>query len=173
MGLPISRFVAATNVNDVVPEYLHTGEMTPRPSRQTISNAMDVGNPSNFARMMDLYNGNHHAMQQDITGYAFTDAETKSAMQQVARDHRYILDPHGAVGYLGIKKYLSGNPGEANGIFLETAHPAKFGEVVENTIGENIPLPETLRKFLSGSKQTVMVDSNYDNFKKQLIQQLD
>ena len=172
MGLPVSRFVAATNVNDVVPEYLHTGSMVPRPSRHTISNAMDVGNPSNFARMMDLYNADLKAMQQDITGYAFTDAETKNAMQLVARDNHYILDPHGAVAYLGIRKYLADNPSTVNGIFLETAHPAKFGEVVENAIGESIPLPETLQKFLSGKKQALMVDGGYESFKKTLIKEL-
>ena len=172
MGLPVSRFVAATNVNDVVPEYLHTGSMVPRPSRHTISNAMDVGNPSNFARMMDLYNADLKAMQQDITGYAFTDAETKNTMQLVARDNHYILDPHGAVAYLGIRKYLADNPSTVNGIFLETAHPAKFGEVVENAIGESIPLPETLQKFLSGKKQALMVDGGYESFKQTLIKEL-
>lgn len=172
MGLPVDQFVAATNVNDVVPEYLHSGEMKPRPSRHTLSNAMDVGNPSNFARMMDLYGGDLDAIRKDITGCAFTDHETEEAMREVYRKHGYVLDPHGAVGYLGLKKYLQENSREVNGIFLETAHPAKFGESVEKVIGQAVPLPATLQKFLEGKKQTVMVGSGYEEFRETLISQL-
>ena len=172
MGLPVTRFVAATNVNDVVPEYLHTGKMHPRPSRHTLSNAMDVGDPSNFARMMDLYGGDLAAVQKDIEGYAFTDSETELAMQEVFTRYRYIMDPHGAVGYLGLRKYLDENSQDANGIFLETAHPAKFGEVVEKVIGEAVPVPATLQKFLGGRKQTLEVGSGYEDFKHLLMDQL-
>jgi threonine synthase len=172
MGLPVEKFVAATNVNDVVPEYLITGKMEPRPSKQTISNAMDVGNPSNFARLMDLYGGALEDIRNDIEGYAFTDEETSAAMQMVWQRFHYMLDPHGAIGYLGLKKYLSAHPGDCNGIFLETAHPAKFTDVVENAIGESVPLPETLKKFVSGKKQTIVLENEYAAFKSMLLRTL-
>jgi threonine synthase len=169
MGLPVSKFVAATNVNDVVPEYLNTGKMTPKPSQHTLSNAMDVGNPSNFARLMDLYHNDFSAITQDIAGYAFTDAETRTAMQQVSKKYQYTLDPHGAIGYLGLKKYLSERGEDVNGIFLETAHPAKFKEVVEIAIGKKIPLPETLEKFVHGKKQSLLISNEYPEFRKTLL----
>ena len=168
MGLPVEKFIAATNVNDVVPEYLKTGTMTPRPSRHTLSNAMDVGNPSNFARMMDLYDGDVNAVAKDIVGCSFTDMETEEAMERVFRQHQYTLDPHGAVGYLGLKKYVAEYPGTMNGIFLETAHPAKFKEVVEKAIKQSIPLPETLEKFIKGKKETIPVSNDYADFKEKL-----
>lgn len=173
MGLPVRRFIAATNVNDVVPEYLATGTLVPRPSEQTISNAMDVGNPSNFARLMDLYAGDLHAVKKDIDGYGFTDAETVLAMRKVWEQSHYMLDPHGAIGYLGLKKYLSHHPDEINGIFLETAHPAKFKEVVEKTLGETVPVPETLQKFSNGKKQAIVVGHEYETFKDTLVELLD
>lgn len=169
MGLPIRQFVAATNVNDIVPAYLKTGIMVPRPSRHTISNAMDVGNPSNFARLMDLYNGDLGEISKDITGYAFTDAETAEAMKTVSMQHQYILDPHGAVGYLGLTRYLSGHDSDVNGIFLETAHPAKFKEVVEKAINKTIPLPATLERFVKGNKKAVAISGEYGHFKKALL----
>lgn len=169
MGLPVHKFIAATNVNDVVPEYLHTGNLRPRPSRHTLSNAMDVGNPSNFARMMDLYGGNLSFIQTDIIGCGFSDDETRKAMKDVSRKFGYILDPHGAVGYLGLKKYMVENSGAVNGIFLETAHPSKFGDAVEKVIDKKVPLPETLQKFLAGKKQTVLVDSGYEVFRSTLV----
>lgn len=169
MGLPVRQFIAATNVNDVVPEYLHTGNMKPRPSQHTLSNAMDVGNPSNFARMIDLYNGDLSAIRADIVGYSFTDEETRKAMKEVCGKFHYMLDPHGAVGYLGLKKYLTKNPGTVNGIFLETAHPAKFGDAVEKAIDKKVPLPETLQKFLVGKKETLLVGSGYGEFRTALL----
>lgn len=169
MGLPVNRFIASTNVNDVVPEYLSTGKLVPRPSRHTLSNAMDVGNPSNFSRMMDLYNSNLEAVLQDITGYAFTDAETSAAMQTVYKASHYTLDPHGAIGYLGLKKYFSEHGADVNGIFLETAHPAKFNEVVEGAIEQKINLPAALEKFMKGSKQSIQVSKEYPEFKKNLL----
>lgn len=169
MGLPIQKFIAATNVNDVVPEYLNTGLMKPRASRHTMSNAMDVGNPSNFARMIDLYSGNVDFIKTDVIGYAFSDDETRKAMKDVSLNFDYILDPHGAVGYLGLKKYMHRHPGPVNGIFLETAHPAKFGDVVESAIGRNVPLPETLQKFLYGKKQACLVGSGYEEFRTALL----
>jgi threonine synthase len=168
MGLPVAKFVAATNVNDVVPEYLETGTMRARPSRHTLSNAMDVGNPSNFARMMDLYGGDLQAVRNDIAGYAFSDAETAAVMRRVSDECGYTLDPHGAVGYLGLKKYLEANPGTVNGIFLETAHPAKFKEVVETAIHKPIALPPALEKFIKGKKTTVSASHEYENFRETL-----
>src|SRR5882757_9823336 len=120
MGLPIQHFIAATNINDIVPHYLTTKEYLPKSSASTISNAMDVGNPSNFARMLDLFHHDHSAMKKEITGYAFTDEETRSVMREVFEKFNYTLDPHGAIGYLGLKKYQSQNP-ESVGVFLETA----------------------------------------------------
>ncbi|MEX2233016.1 MAG: threonine synthase [Cyclobacteriaceae bacterium] len=169
MGLPVEKFIAATNVNDVVPEYLKTGNMIPRPSQHTISNAMDVGNPSNFARLMDLYQNDFNSISQEIEGYAFTDSETAAAMQNVAKQFQYTLDPHGAIGYLGLKQYFSGHEREVNGIFLETAHPAKFQEVVEQVIHQKISLPPTLEKFAKGKKQSLLTSKDYADFKKSLI----
>lgn len=168
MGLPVQHFVAATNVNDVVPEYLNTGVMTPRPSRHTLSNAMDVGNPSNFARMMDLYGSDLKAVQKDIIGYAFSDQQTEEAMRFVSRTHGYTMDPHGAIGYLGLTRYFDDFGKDINGIFLETAHPAKFKEVVERAIQQNVGLPETLERFVKGKKQSVKVGCEYAEFKKVL-----
>ena len=170
MGLPVARFVTATNSNDVVPEYLKTKLFTPRPSQQTISNAMDVGNPSNFARMIDLYENNFEDLSKDVIGYAFTDDETRAAMQDVFKNKKYMLDPHGAVGYLGLKKYMESNKQPLTGIFLETAHPGKFGEVVEETIQEKIKLPAVLSKFMQGRKQTIPISGNFAEFKKTLKQ---
>ena len=165
MGLPVQKFVAATNVNDVVPEYLITGSMKPRPSKHTLSNAMDVGNPSNFARMMDIYDHSLEAIQNDIEGHAFTDAQTTEVMKSVSDRYGYILDPHGAIGYLGLKRYMDENPDQFNGIFLETAHPAKFKDAVENAIHQSIALPATLEKFAKGKKNAVLTSNEYAEFK--------
>lgn len=172
MGLPVQRFVAGTNVNDVVPEYLRTGNMVPRTSQHTMSNAMDVGNPSNFSRLMDLYQNDVNAVAKDIAGYAFTDAETAGAMQKVSSQFQYTLDPHGAIGYLGLKRYFSEHDEDANGIFLETAHPAKFKEVVEQVIRQKIHLPETLEKFVKGEKKSLLISDDYNEFKKTLWREI-
>ena len=169
MGLPVQQFIAATNVNDVVPAYLKTGIMKPRPSKHTISNAMDVGNPSNFARLMDLYQNDLGVISKDITGYPFTDAETEDAIRTVMAAHGYLLDPHGAVGYLGLKRYLSENHADVNGIFLETAHPAKFKEVVEKAIQRSIPLPHALERFVKGEKKVIGISRAYTDFKRTLL----
>ena len=172
MGLPVKQFVAATNVNDVVPEYLRTAKMTPRASRHTLSNAMDVGNPSNFARMENLYNRDFNAICHDIAGYSFTDAETVDAMRYVSKQYHYTLDPHGAVGYLGLKQYLAEHDSRVNGIFLETAHPAKFRDAVEDAIGKPIGLPPALEKFAAGKKKTIPASPDYDDFRRVLLDQL-
>ncbi|MBT1695750.1 threonine synthase [Fulvivirgaceae bacterium PWU4] len=167
MGLPIQHFIVSTNINDVVPEYLRTRSFEPRPSKQTISNAMDVGNPSNFARMIDLYGHSYEALAKDVSGYAFTDAETREAMQQVYAKRKYVLDPHGAVGYLGLKKYLQEQKNGV-GVFLETAHPGKFLEVVEQVLDKKITLPPALEKFLGGTKRTVPLTNSFEAFKSTL-----
>ncbi len=164
MGLPIQHFVASTNANDVVPAYLHKGFFEPRQSVQTISNAMDVGNPSNFARLLDLFDGEYERMRERITGYSFTDAETAEGMKKVYASTGYLLDPHGAIGYLGLRKYLEAN--EVTGVFLETAHPAKFKEVVESVVEEKIIIPETLQAFMKKEKVATREKSDYPSFRK-------
>ncbi len=168
MGLPIKHFVAATNTNDIVPVYLKTNQFTPRPSVQTISNAMDVGNPSNFFRLLDLYDKNFGSLTHDITGYSFTDQQTNDVMRKVYSEKKYVLDPHGAIGYLGLTEYLKKDR-NVSGIFLETAHPAKFQDVVSAAIGESIPLPSTLEKFMTGNKSTILMSSKFEDFKAYLL----
>lgn len=173
MGLPVHQFIASTNVNDIVPAYLKTQEFKPRASKHTISNAMDVGNPSNFARIIDLFGNDHNAISAFINGYAFTDEETSLALQQVYRKTGYLMDPHGTVGYLGLKKYREEKKNDVSGVFLETAHPGKFKDVVEGVIGAPIHLPETLQNFLSGKKETIKLGTgSYTNFKQFLIEEL-
>lgn len=165
MGLPVDQFIASTNINDSVPVYLRTAEFNPHPSRQTISNAMDVGNPSNFARMQDLFNGSHDALAQAIEGHVFTDQQTSEAMRSVYKTSGYVLDPHGAVGYLGLKKHLEQRKEPIHGVFLETAHPGKFLEVVEDVLQTRVPLPATLQKFMTGKKQTIPMKNDFSAFK--------
>jgi threonine synthase len=167
MELPIKHFIASTNINDIVPQYLQTQDFSPRSSTSTISNAMDVGNPSNFARMLDLFQHDHFEMHHSITGYSFTDDETRTAMKEVYSRSQYILDPHGAVGYFGLKKYLQNH--DCTGVFLETAHPAKFKEVVESTLKINLSIPEHLIKFSSGAKKTIPCSTDYSSFKGLLL----
>ncbi|MBX7066158.1 MAG: threonine synthase [Parachlamydiales bacterium] len=161
MGLPVSHFVAATNANDSVPKYLKTGIFNPQPSIKTLSNAMDVGNPSNFARMLFL----DKQLRQDLFGASFSDPETESAMREVFEQSGYLLDPHGAVAYLGLSAFLKQHPGKANGIFLETADPAKFAEDVKQITGQNPPIPERLKKVLAKEKQTLVIPAEYDKLK--------
>ncbi|MFM8912619.1 MAG: pyridoxal-phosphate dependent enzyme, partial [Flammeovirgaceae bacterium] len=168
MGLPVHHFVASTNINDIVPAYLASGLFEPRPSQSTISNAMDVGNPSNFARMLELYEHSHVAMKRDISGFYFSDEETKAAMQKVFQSDKYVMDPHGAVGYLGLKRYQQSNPDTA-GIFLETAHPAKFKETVDATLPHGVEIPQSLLKFLSRKKSSIGIGNDFNDLKGWLI----
>jgi threonine synthase len=167
MGLGVNKFVAATNVNDVVSEYLKTKIFEPRKSKQTISNAMDVGNPSNFVRIVDLYQSDFEKLSSDIVGYSYSDKETQKAMRLVSKQSGYTMDPHGAIGYLGLKDFMTNNPGYS-GIFLETAHPAKFKEVVDEAIGHEIKLPHKLKEFMKGKKQSISIASDFEAFKKLL-----
>lgn len=161
MGLPVAHFVAATNVNDSVPKYLKSGVFEPHPSFHTLSNAMDVGNPSNFARMLDLYEHQWQSMRQDIFGISFTDAQTKQAMKDVYEACRYLLDPHGAVAYLGLKAFISTLSHKVNGIFLETADPAKFADEVAAITQQKVPIPKRLQDVLHKEKQAIAINANY------------
>lgn len=167
MGLPIKRFIAANNANDIFFKYLQTGSYEPKPSVQTIANAMDVGNPSNFARIIDLYKNRHDVISSHISGASFSDDEIREAMRQCFDDNKYILDPHGACGYMALKNGL--NAGET-GIFCETAHPAKFKDTVEKAVGCMVEIPERLAEFMKGTKQSVKLGKDFKSFKAFLME---
>lgn len=162
MGLPVRRFIAANNSNDIFLQYLHTGHYDPRPSVRTIANAMDVGNPSNFARILDLYGHDHAAIAAAIAGAAYTDEQIAQTIRDTYARRGYLLDPHGACGYRALTELLQ--PSE-DGIFLETAHPAKFKDTVEPIIGHAVEIPATLRRFMDGTKQTVTCGTAFADFK--------
>ncbi len=168
MGLPISRFIAANNRNDIFYQYLKTGKYNPRPSIATIANAMDVGDPSNFARILDLYNGSHDAIAAEISGETYTDEQIRETVQKTYEETGYLLDPHGACGYRALAEDLK--PGET-GIFLETAHPAKFLQTVEDIIGVNVKIPEKLQAFMRGTKQSIPMPKDFESFKTYLMKQ--
>ena len=166
MGLPINRFIAANNANDIFYNYLQTGKYEPKPSKQTLANAMDVGDPSNFARIYDLYGKSHEKISSLISGATYSDDQIRDTMRQCYKDTGYILDPHGACGYRALKEGL--RPGEV-GIFCETAHPAKFKEKVDDILGIDIPIPERLQAFMNGTKQSVPMSKDFSDFKKYLL----
>lgn len=166
MGLPVKRFIAANNSNDIFYEYLQTGKYNPRPSVQTIANAMDVGDPSNFARVIDLYNHSADEIRKDITGFRYKDAAIAETVKDTFEKTGYLLDPHGACGYQALTDGLSK---DENGIFLETAHPAKFKETVEEIIGKPIEIPQPLQAFMKGEKKSIGLKNNYDLFKDTLL----
>lgn len=167
MGLPIKRFIAANNANDIFFKYLQTGSYEPKPSVQTIANAMDVGNPSNFARIIDLYKNRHDVISSHISGASFSDDEIREAMKRCFDDNKYILDPHGACGYMALKQGL--DAGET-GVFCETAHPAKFKDTVEDAIGSMVEIPERLAEFMKGTKQSVKLGKDFKSFKAFLME---
>lgn len=169
MGLPIDIFIASTNLNKVFPEFLEGAPFLAKPSVQTISNSMDVGNPSNFYRLLALYGNDEAIMKEKVKGFFFDDAETRQAMVKVNSEKGYIMDPHGAVGYLGLKKFMDQNPGKYVGIFLETAHPGKFKSVVDQVLGIDLQLPERLQKFLSGNKKVETLENDFGAFRKYLL----
>lgn len=168
MGLPIANFIAATNVNDVVPEYLESGIFSPRPSRPTLSNAMDVGNPSNFARMLDLHGSTWNRMKENIKGFGFNDTSTKAGVKEVFEKYHYEIDPHGAVGYLALKKFQIKNP-ETCGVIFETAHPSKFLKDVEEILQKEIDIPERLAILSKKEKHSVKMGKSFSPFKKWLL----
>jgi threonine synthase len=166
MGLPVSKFIAANNLNDIVFKYLQTGQYEPRPSVSTIANAMDVGDPSNFARILDLYKNNHEAIAGDIVGCTYNDDQIRETLLSVYKSTGYLLDPHGAVGYRALAEFIK--DGET-GIFLETAHPAKFTETVEEVVGKgNVPMPGKLLAFMKGEKLSIQFSAKYDLFRTYL-----
>ena len=166
MGLPIKRFIAANNANDIFYNYLQTGKYEPKSSRQTIANAMDVGDPSNFARIYDLYKGDHSAVTSLISGATYSDDMIRETMRQCYADNGYILDPHGACGYRALSEQLKA--GET-GVFCETAHPAKFKDTVDSIIGAEVEIPERLAAFMKGEKQSVEMGKSFAEFKEYLI----
>lgn len=168
MGLPVKRFIAANNRNDIFYQYLKTGIYSPKPSVATIANAMDVGDPSNFARIYDLYGGSHEAIKKDISGETYTDEQIRETVQAVYNETGYLLDPHGACGYRALAEQLQ--PGET-GVFLETAHPAKFLQTVESIIGVEIQIPEKLQAFMKGQKESVPMEKDFASFKSYLMKQ--
>lgn len=167
MGLPIDRFVVASNLNDVVPKYLHDGIFEPVPSIQTVANAMDVGNPSNFARLMEIFSMGWVDAKKMLVGYSYDDFAIKKCIATVYSGQGYLLDPHGACAYMGLKEELKNNP-NANGIFLETAHPAKFSEVVNESIGVSIEIPASLMEFMGRDKKATDCLPELASLKKKL-----
>ena len=165
MGLPVSRFIAANNRNDIFYRYLLTGEYNPRPSVQTIANAMDVGAPSNFARILDLYKNSHKDICGDISGCTYNDDQIRSTIKQVFDNYKYLLDPHGAVGYQAV---ADGLKPEEVGVFLETAHPAKFKDTVEPIVGP-IEIPAKLQAFMRGEKKSIELPKDFSAFKQYLL----
>jgi len=168
MGLPVKRFIAANNKNDVFLEYLKTGKYTPRPSVQTVANAMDVGDPSNFVRILDLYNNDYDAICSEISASRYLDEEIIKAIASCYESNGYLLDPHGACGYLALKEGLK--DGEI-GVFLETAHPAKFKETVDSAGKAKVEIPDKLKAFMQGTKQSVECSKSFDEFKNFLLKQ--
>jgi threonine synthase len=167
MGLAIDHFIASCNINHPFVDYLITGKYTPSPSLRTLTNAMDVGNPSNFPRLLSLYEGDHKRINQEISGFWFDDESTKSGMRELQTDFGYTADPHGAVGYLGLKKYLEVS--DSDGIFLGTAHPVKFAPDVEAATGTKIELPDSLAGIMSSVKKSVKISSRYEEFRDILL----
>ena len=167
LGLPVEHFVAATNVNDTVPEYMLTGKYRPKPSTATISNAMDVGDPSNFVRIRHLYQDDDETLKKNLSSYSFTDDETRDAILKIYQKSGYITDPHGAVGYLGLKRYQRNHP-DTYGIFLETAHPVKFLDVVEETIGISLDIPPQIQKVMDREKKIIDI-KKYGELKDYLL----
>jgi threonine synthase len=191
MGLPVNTFLAASNANDVVPEYLETSEYRPRPSVRTIANAMDVGTPSNFERVLDLFDHQHERIIQHLKGYRYSDAQIKRVIKEVYQKHGYTLDPHGATGFEAAREYLSGLSGQhapekdpthpssppdnlrstdhtTRVLFLETAHPAKFPEVVNEATGAEVETPERLKAFAKGEKVSQKIPAEYETFRNYL-----
>lgn len=165
LGLPVKQFIAATNANNIVPNYFETGVYTAKPSKQTISNAMDVGDPSNFVRIQEIYDTDKE-LKKHLTSYSFSDDDTRDAMKEIKKKSGYIADPHGAVGYLGLKKYLKNKKGQ--GIFLETAHPVKFLDVVEPVLNETIEYPQQIKNVIDKEKISIKI-STYQELKDYLV----
>ena len=168
MGLPVKRFIASNNSNDIFYQYLQTAQYNPRPSVATIANAMDVGDPSNFARVLALYENSHEAICAEISGATYTDEQIRETVKKAYQESGYLLDPHGACGYRALEEGLK--EGEV-GVFLETAHPAKFLETVESIIGEKVEIPAKLQEFMKGTKQSIEMSKDFESFKAYLLKE--
>ena len=168
MGLPVSHFIASTNVNDTVPRYLKSANYEPLPTKQTVSNAMDVGDPSNFIRIQKIFNNDIYRMKKKFSGYSYTDDQTKKALKKIYSKKKYIADPHGAVGYLGLQEYISTQKDDIYGVFLETAHPVKFKDTVEKTLNLKVPIPNRLKETLSKKKVSIPI-RDYNELRSYLL----
>jgi threonine synthase len=168
MGLPIKHFIASTNVNDTVPTYLETGAYEPKPTIPTLSNAMDVSDPSNFIRIQKIFNNDIFKLKKKLSGYSYTDSETKKALKEIYKINGYVADPHGAIGYLGLKKYLENNEGDFYGVFLETAHPVKFLDTVKKALKIDIEVPERLKETLTRDKVSIPI-KDFTDLKEYLL----
>ena len=168
IGLNIKLFLASTNINKTVPEYLESGIYSPEKTKPTISNAMDVSDPSNFVRIQKIFNNDIQKIKKMIKAYSFNDNQTREAIKDVYNRNNYLMDPHSAIGYLGIKSYLSNNSNNSSGIFLSTAHPVKFKEQVQKSIGKEIPMPSRLKGIMGKSKSSIEINS-YNDLKDQLL----
>ncbi len=166
MGLPVKRFIAATNINDVVPEYLHTGVFTPRPSVPTLANAMDVGDPSNFVRILDMYEHSREALSAILSSEVSSNEDMRTTIAEVWNKHGYLLEPHGATGYRSLQNQIKA--GET-GVFLETAHPAKFRETVEEVTGKKVDIPERLSMHLQKPSRSIPLSADFEDFKEYLL----
>jgi len=167
LGLPIQHFVTGTNANDVVPQYLKTGDYTTKSSVATISNAMDVGAPSNFIRIEELHNHSFESLKKNLSGYSYSDAKTVEAINHLKAHYNYIADPHGAIGYLALKEYLAGKS-NVQGVFLETAHPIKFLPVMPNAIADTMEIPAQIKSILHLQKSSILIN-NYEQLKDYLL----
>jgi len=167
-GLPVKHFIAACNANDVVPAYLQTGTYTTRPAVPTLSNAMDVGDPSNFVRILEIFNREFASLKKVLTSYSISDEETKTTIRNVYDRYHYLPDPHGAVGFLALEQYLEKHPGD-KGIFLETAHPVKFYDAVEAETGRKVPLPDSVSHLLGKEKHSIKISLEFSQLKDYLM----
>ncbi|MGZ8554273.1 MAG: threonine synthase [Chitinophagaceae bacterium] len=167
-GLPVHHFIAACNANDVVTEYLQTANFKPQTAVPTLSNAMDVGNPSNFVRILEIFHHQFPELKNKLSSYSISDEETMATIREVYEQNNYLLDPHGAVGYLALKKYLECNP-SSKGIFLETAHPVKFPDAVEKAAGKKIEVPSAISAIMNKSKKSIEMNADYDELRTHLL----
>jgi threonine synthase len=167
-GLPVQQFVAACNANDVVPSYLQSGNYQPKEAVATLSNAMDVGNPSNFVRILEIFRQQFDSVKGRLSSYSITDEETRETIRRVYENEQYLLDPHGAVGYLSLERFLEEHQGR-KGYFLETAHPVKFPDAVEEITGEKITFPESVQDLAGKKKQSIQIDADYQQLKDYLL----
>ena len=167
-GLPVKHFIAACNANKVVPDFLQTQNYQPQKAIATISNAMDVGNPSNFVRILELFNNQFAELKNSLSSYSISDAETKTTIKEVFEKENYLLDPHGAVAWSALEKYLKQHP-EEKGFLLETAHPVKFYDTVESVIQQKIPIPENVKSILNKEKESVLIEPDFEKLKEYLL----